>query len=381
MIAGIGQGIINWLANVGTWMYNNIWTPFVNGFKSTFSIQSPSTSPTIQGLGSDLIHGLFNGIVNWLSNISSWLKTNAWDKIVNGFQTLFSNPIKVKPKLDPVISVDEDGFGGSKGGTFGKDNGKDATPSIEVQGVLKGIDQSKLPPKQKIIPGVTATAEKMSDRMTREQKTFNTTSRFTGRSDSLNTSQKTFDTTSRFSYRTDNLSASQKTLNTTSRFANVTDALSDAARKIKATAYMVKLIDALSDAQKRIQIAAQIVPGWRGSLASYLGIDKIKTTLYLQAPKVHISWDKFRWYNTTYSYPRSFYTTYYARGGILDVFPPALSYPLRIEFFGDEIDQIRAYDPDTQRSVENVQSADIGPAAEFIPDETERAQALHAICK
>jgi len=81
---------------------------------------------------------------------------------------------------------------------------------------------------------------------------------------------------------------------------------------------MVKLIDALSDAQKRIQIAAQIVPGWRGSLASYLGIDKIKTTLYLQAPKVHISWDKFRWYNTTYSYPRSFYTTYYARGGILD---------------------------------------------------------------
>ncbi len=70
-----------------------------------------------------------------------------------------------------------------------------------------------------------------------------------------------------------------------------------------------------------------------------------------------------------------------ARGGILDVFPPALDYPLRIEFFGDEIDQIRAYDPDTQRSVENVQSADIGPAAEFIPDETERAQALRAICK
>ena len=68
-----------------------------------------------------------------------------------------------------------------------------------------------------------------------------------------------------------------------------------------------------------------------------------------------------------------------SRGGILDVYPPALAHPVRIEFFGDEIDSIRSYDPDTQRSLENVQAADIGPAAEFIPDEQERADALKAI--
>ena len=68
-----------------------------------------------------------------------------------------------------------------------------------------------------------------------------------------------------------------------------------------------------------------------------------------------------------------------SRGGILDVFPPALSEPLRIEFFDDEIDSIRSYDPDTQRSVENVPHAVIGPAAEFIPSEEEKVNALERI--
>ncbi len=70
-----------------------------------------------------------------------------------------------------------------------------------------------------------------------------------------------------------------------------------------------------------------------------------------------------------------------ARGGILDVFPPALEHPVRIEFFDDEIDAIRLYDPDTQRSLENASSVMIGPAAELIPDEEERSAALAAIRK
>jgi transcription-repair coupling factor (superfamily II helicase) len=39
------------------------------------------------------------------------------------------------------------------------------------------------------------------------------------------------------------------------------------------------------------------------------------------------------------------------RGGILDVFPYSGTYPVRIEFFGDEIDSIREFDPSSQRSV------------------------------
>ncbi|MDG5767197.1 transcription-repair coupling factor [Balneolales bacterium ANBcel1] len=42
---------------------------------------------------------------------------------------------------------------------------------------------------------------------------------------------------------------------------------------------------------------------------------------------------------------------YARRGGIIDIFPFAGEYPIRLEFFGDEIDSIREFDPDSQRSV------------------------------
>ena len=43
--------------------------------------------------------------------------------------------------------------------------------------------------------------------------------------------------------------------------------------------------------------------------------------------------------------------TFSIRGGILDIFPPNLPLPVRIEFFGDFVDTIRAFDPVTQRSL------------------------------
>ena len=38
------------------------------------------------------------------------------------------------------------------------------------------------------------------------------------------------------------------------------------------------------------------------------------------------------------------------RGGILDVYSPEMDRPVRIDFFGDEIESIRKFDPETQRS-------------------------------
>jgi transcription-repair coupling factor (superfamily II helicase) len=49
------------------------------------------------------------------------------------------------------------------------------------------------------------------------------------------------------------------------------------------------------------------------------------------------------------------------RGGILDVWPPTSPLPIRLEFFGDEIDSLRTFDPGTQRSVEKIESAEIFP--------------------
>ena len=59
-----------------------------------------------------------------------------------------------------------------------------------------------------------------------------------------------------------------------------------------------------------------------------------------------------------------------ARGDILDVFPPQAEYPYRIEFFGDDVDQMRVFDPLTQRSIEQARSVVLPPAFET-PQTTE----------
>ena len=54
------------------------------------------------------------------------------------------------------------------------------------------------------------------------------------------------------------------------------------------------------------------------------------------------------------------------RGGIVDVFPPSMDLPIRIEFFGDEIDSLRAFDPTDQRTTGRVDRAVLLPASEFL---------------
>ncbi len=56
------------------------------------------------------------------------------------------------------------------------------------------------------------------------------------------------------------------------------------------------------------------------------------------------------------------------RGGIVDVFPPNSELPFRIEFFGDTVDSIRTFDPDSQLSVEHLKIAQIAPMREFPAD-------------
>ncbi|HKY83732.1 MAG TPA: transcription-repair coupling factor [Anaerolineales bacterium] len=55
------------------------------------------------------------------------------------------------------------------------------------------------------------------------------------------------------------------------------------------------------------------------------------------------------------------------RGGILDVWPPSEAAPARLEFFGDEIESIRRFDPTEQRSHETLEQLIMPPAREGIP--------------
>jgi transcription-repair coupling factor (superfamily II helicase) len=57
------------------------------------------------------------------------------------------------------------------------------------------------------------------------------------------------------------------------------------------------------------------------------------------------------------------------RGGLVDVFPSTGREPLRVEFFGDDVEQIRAFSPFTQRALHPVDDAAIYPARERLPGE------------
>ena len=56
------------------------------------------------------------------------------------------------------------------------------------------------------------------------------------------------------------------------------------------------------------------------------------------------------------------------RGGIVDIFSPATDRPFRAEFFGDELDTMGYFDPDTQRRTENVDSVTVLPVGETQPN-------------
>jgi transcription-repair coupling factor (superfamily II helicase) len=60
------------------------------------------------------------------------------------------------------------------------------------------------------------------------------------------------------------------------------------------------------------------------------------------------------------------------RGGLLDVFPPDRTTPVRLEWFGDTVDSIRAFDPETQRTLDRLERVDLGPATEWFSGQAER---------
>ncbi len=78
---------------------------------------------------------------------------------------------------------------------------------------------------------------------------------------------------------------------------------------------------------------------------------------------------------------------YAQRGGIIDIFPAFLSgdgetvnlTPLRVEFFGDEVDRIVTFDPETQRSLKGLISATVPPSKELIVTGEKRERIIKSI--
>ncbi|MEW6407052.1 MAG: CarD family transcriptional regulator, partial [Chloroflexota bacterium] len=64
------------------------------------------------------------------------------------------------------------------------------------------------------------------------------------------------------------------------------------------------------------------------------------------------------------------------RGGLLDIWPPTESNPVRLDFFGDEIETIRQFDPASQRTVEKLENILVTPAREFLQPEGDTSENL-----
>lgn len=85
VVAGIFKGIGDAIANIGQWIYDNVFKPFIDGFKSAFGIHSPST--VMEEQGHFIVEGLKNGL------------TGIWEKVAGVFEGFGEN---VKTKFNEI---------------------------------------------------------------------------------------------------------------------------------------------------------------------------------------------------------------------------------------------------------------------------------------
>lgn len=88
IIQGLWNGIIASISNVGAWIYDNIFEPFIDGFKKAFGIHSPST--VMQEQGGFIVEGIKKGILEKWKNLLQF-----WEEKKKEFINIF-NDIKEK---------------------------------------------------------------------------------------------------------------------------------------------------------------------------------------------------------------------------------------------------------------------------------------------
>lgn len=104
-VAGLLQGIWDGVKGIDKWIYNNVFKPFIDGFKSAFGIHSPST--VMAEMGDYIVDGLLQGISDtwhsildfftvtmpewWDNYIAPWFTLERWSELVSSIGTSIKN--------------------------------------------------------------------------------------------------------------------------------------------------------------------------------------------------------------------------------------------------------------------------------------------------
>lgn len=123
---------------------------------------------------------------------------------------------------------------------------------------------------------------------------------------------------------------------------------------------VVTTFDALMDKVMPLSVMADSVLEY--ALADELDMEQVRKTL------VHLGYER--------NYQVESAGQFAVRGGILDIFPLTEENPYRIELWGDEIDSIRSFDVESQRSIENLERVRIYPASEVVLSEESISRGL-----
>lgn len=100
---GLLKGIGDIFVNIGTWITENIFDPFINGFKNAFDIHSPSGE--MESMGDFLIQGLFQGISDAWTSITTFF-TDAFDSVKGTITEIWEDGIlpAIKGPINSIIS-------------------------------------------------------------------------------------------------------------------------------------------------------------------------------------------------------------------------------------------------------------------------------------
>jgi len=224
ILEGILKGIVNAVKNIGTWLKENVWTPFVDGLKSVFGIHSPAT--TMEPYGKDIGDGILNGIKSVFTNIKNWIQTNVLDKIQSAIDKGKEIIVNIKTK----ISEWKDSFNS----WLDDLKGNNESTTFNVTAVVNNlVDQ--IPVAKKKIADMVANIKDKVDNIPVVKKTIdNMKSVFTTIKDSIPTGQKVIDTMkSKFTTIQDSIPTGQKVIDTMkSKFTTIQDSIPQSSKVI-----------------------------------------------------------------------------------------------------------------------------------------------------